>query len=88
MVRRRSTVRFRKGAPGCEEYSNIHPVTASAPQGALGALLDGYPGHREFDQGVSGADASRGGQVSGSGSGANRRSSSGLQGNCESGHAE
>jgi hypothetical protein len=46
------------------------------PRAHWGALLDGYPGHRERDQGVSGADASRGGQVSGSGSGAIRRSSS------------
>ena len=40
MVRRRSTVRFRKGAPGHGEYSNIHPVTFG-PSGALsGALFD------------------------------------------------
>src|SRR5258706_15597012 len=60
MIRRRFPALFRKRASGCEEYSNIHRVTASAPQGALGALLDGYLGHRGRDQGVSGADASRG----------------------------
>jgi hypothetical protein len=28
MVRRRSTVRFRKGAPGCEHFSNMEPSTS------------------------------------------------------------
>jgi hypothetical protein len=28
MVRRRSTVRFRKGAPGCERFSNMEPSTS------------------------------------------------------------
>jgi hypothetical protein len=28
MVRRRSTVRFRKGAPGCEHFSNMGPSTS------------------------------------------------------------
>src|SRR5260370_33752185 len=36
MVRRRSTVRFRKGAPGREEYSNIYPMTTGAPWGSFG----------------------------------------------------
>jgi hypothetical protein len=41
MVRRRSTVRFRKGAQGCEDYSNAYPVTTGVPLGALsGAFLD------------------------------------------------
>jgi hypothetical protein len=38
MVRRRSTVRFRKGAPGRENYSNVYPVTVGAPGGISGAL--------------------------------------------------
>jgi hypothetical protein len=28
MVSRRSTVRFRKGAPGCGEFSNLEPSTS------------------------------------------------------------
>jgi hypothetical protein len=69
MVRRRSTVRFRKGAPGREEYSNIHPVTL----GVSGALFDDEQGRDlgrcEFVGHVSGSEA-RFCQLSGSGGGA------------------
>jgi len=40
MVRRRSTVRFRKGTPGREEYSNIYPVTFGPSGVHSGALFD------------------------------------------------
>jgi len=63
-LRRRSTVRFRKGAPGREEYSNIHPVTFGASGALSGALFDGqyrrvtgpYLGRCEFAGHVSGSE--------------------------------
>ena len=60
MVRRRSTVRFRKGAPGCEEFSNTYPVTNVLFGAPRGAHLDG-------DHGLSGGKRGVAGEVSVSG---------------------
>ena len=41
MVRRRSTVRFRKGAPGCERFSNMEPSISSIEWHLSGKRLVG-----------------------------------------------
>ena len=70
MVRRRSTVRFRKGAPGYDDYSNIYPVTSDVSGALRGHFSTGHGavtlGRCEFAGHVSGSEG-RIGQLPGSG---------------------